>query len=440
MTTPTRPIPAHVRRPGQGRRARPRQRGVAIIAVLVALSVVMVIGNEFSTNTNVDLTAAANHRDAMRAQFLASSALNLSELVIRLQQRLDNVKQLGGIQITDFADQLMLAFCGSAEEVKDAIGLPTDQVKGLGADIGTCGAVAIDTDDGKINLNCANGNATTVATLKTRLDALMFFPAYDPIFQEEDATGWRRDRELQATALIDYVDKDRGRHGTPGASEDYGYESRKDEYKAKDNYLDTVGEIRQIRGVDDRFWTVFGNALTVHGGCKSNVGAVRDPNLIASLIYLAAKDPADPVVQDPNRLWTLAGLVAQARNLGLSFGTLEDFIEFVKDPAAAMAAGTAAAGDATGQTPQLPGIAPGTKVGVELDPQKLGQIAEAGPRRTYRVEVYGEIDRKAKYPDGTPIYPAIRRSINAVWDTKVVTQNARNPQVKNGTWVYLRED
>ena len=79
-------------------------------------------------------------------------------------------------------------------------------------------------------------------------------------------------------------------------------------------------------------------------------------------------------------------------------------------------------------------------MGVELDPQKLGQIAEAGPRRTYRVEVYGEIDRKAKYPDGTPIYPAIRRSINAVWDTKVVTQNARNPQVKNGTWVYLRED
>src|SRR5205823_13536675 len=110
--------------------------------------------------------------------------------------RLDNIKALRGkVQITDFADQVMLAFCGSPEEVQAAVGLPSDMAKGLGADIGTCGVVGqIRTDDDKINVNCANGNDTTAAQLKSQLDALVYFPAYDPVFEEPDAEGWRRDR------------------------------------------------------------------------------------------------------------------------------------------------------------------------------------------------------------------------------------------------------
>src|SRR5512140_2938578 len=98
----------------------------------------------------------------MRAHFLARSAASLSELVIRVQQRIDNVQQLrdAGIRITDFADQVLLAFCGNPEEVKAAIGLSSSDAKGLGADVGTCGIVGqITTEDDKINLNCANSAA-----------------------------------------------------------------------------------------------------------------------------------------------------------------------------------------------------------------------------------------------------------------------------------------
>src|SRR5262245_28164566 len=242
-----------------------------MMAALVALVVCAVIVTEFGSSTNLDMTSATNQRDAMRAHFLARSATNLSELVIRLQQRVDNVKELGGIQITDYADQLMLAFCGTTEEVQSAIGVPSDKIKGLGANIGTCGVSYFDTEDDKININCAGGNDATANSIKSRIDALMFFPAFDPIFQEEAADGWRRDRELQATALMDYVDRDRARFKAPGTTEDYGYESLKDDYKAKDNYLDSIGELRLVRGVDDRFWNLFGSAFTVYGSCKSNV-------------------------------------------------------------------------------------------------------------------------------------------------------------------------
>jgi general secretion pathway protein K len=424
--------------PRGARRKRVRQRGVALVAVMVAIAITLVVTNEFGTSTNVDMLAAANYRDQMRSHFLARSAASLSELVIRVQQRMDNVQQLrdAGIRITDFADQVLLAFCGNPEEVQAAIGLTSSDAKGLGADIGTCGIVGqITTEDDKINLNCANGPDATAKTLKSMLDALIYFPAYDPVFEEADAEGYRRDRNLQAAAIVDYIDADNVRVRDRGTTEDYGYENLKDPYKPKNNYIDSLGELRLVRGVDDRFWTLFSSAFTVYGGCKTNVCALSNVQQIAAVLYLTAKNPNDPVLQDPAKLFTLAGLVAKAKQFGMSCTKLSDFADFVKDPAAQLDARDKQNGTGQGSAPPS-----GQKLGLELDMTKLGQIASAGPRRTYRVEAWGEIERKQKMADGSPVFPAIRTTITGVWDTKVVPQNVRKPPVPKGAWVFLRED
>ena len=442
------------RRPvSPARRKRNRQRGVALFAVMIAIAIVLVFTGEFGTSTTVDLMAAANYRDQMRAHFLARSALNLSELVIRIQQRLDNT-QIGGtrlsdmgIRITDFADQVLLAFCGNPEEVQSMVGFSSSDVKGLGVDIGTCGIVnrTITTDDDKINLNCANGGKTAEDVLKSTLDALVYFPAYDPVFEEADAEGYRRDRATQVAALLDYADIDSVHIHDIGTTEDYGYESLRDKYKPKNNYLDTIGEIQLVRGVDDRFWTLFGPAFTVYGGCKVNLSAASNPQLIAAILYLSAKNPNDPMLQDPLKLFALAGLIAQAKQFGETFNKLSDFADFVKDPQASigMLAGKSGtlAGSAAGAAlaAGIPALA-GQKLGLELDTGKLGQIAATGPRRTYRVEAFGEIERKQKSADGSPVFPAIRATVTGVWDTKVVPQNVRKPPVPKGAWVFLRED
>jgi general secretion pathway protein K len=431
----------------RSRKRRRRQRGIALVTVLIAIALTMVISNQFGTSTNVDMIAAANYRDQMRAHFLARSASNLSELVIRLQQRIDNIKQLrGSVQITDFADQVLLAFCGSSEEVQAAVGFSASDAKGLGADIGTCGIVGqITTEDDKINLNCANGNDATAATLKSALDGLVFFPAYDPLFEEADAEGYRRDRALQVSSIIDYIDSNSLRNRDRGTTEDYGYENLKDPYKPKNNYLDTVGEVKLARGVDDRFWTLFGSSFTVYGGCKTNLSALSNSQLIAALLYLAAKNPNDPILSNPQKLFMLAGLVAKAKQFGMTFTNLDDFVEFVKDPAAqigSLAGQTTMAGSAASAAVNagIPGLTGGEKLGLELDKAKLGQIATAGPRRTYRVQAWGEIERKQKNADGSPVYPPIRATLTGVWDTKVVLQNVRKPPVPKGAWVFLRED
>jgi len=116
---------------------RKNQRGIALVTVLIAIAITLVISNEFGTTTSTDMIAAANYRDQVRSKFLAASAQNLGELVIRIQQRLDNIKALRGmVQLTDYADQLILPFCGGPEEVQAAIGFSSTQIKGLGADIG----------------------------------------------------------------------------------------------------------------------------------------------------------------------------------------------------------------------------------------------------------------------------------------------------------------
>jgi len=435
--------------PSPRRRRRHRQRGVAIVAVMIAIALTLVITDEFGTSTNVDLMAAANYRDQMRAHFLARSAANLSELVIRVQQRIDNVQQLrdSGIRITDFADQVLLAFCGNPEEVQAAIGLSSSDAKGLGADVGTCGIVGqITTEDDKINLNCANGPDATAKNLKTTLDALIYFPAYDPVFEEADAENYRRDRNTQAAAIVDYIDGDGVHVRDRGTSEDYGYESLKDPYKAKNNYIDTVGEVKLIRGVDDRFWTLFGSAFTVYGGCKMNVSTLTNVQQIAALLFLSAKNTTDPMLQDPVKLFLLAGLVAKAKLFGVTFTKVDDFANFVKDPCAAIGLLAGKSGTLQGSAASaavstgIPGCSGGQKVGMELKLETLRSIASAGPRRTYRVEAWGEIERKQKMADGSPVFPAIRSTVTGVWDTKVVPQNVRKPPVPKGAWVFLRED
>lgn len=428
-------------------RQRRKQRGVALVTVMIAIAIALVITNQFGTSTNVDMIAAANYRDQMRSHFLARSASNLAELVIRLQQRIDNIQQLRGmVQITDFADQVLLAFCGSSEEVQAAVGFTSSEAKGLGADIGTCGIVGqITTEDDKINVNCANGTDATALTLKSALDALIFFPAYDPVFEENDAEGYRRDRATQVASIIDYIDSNGLRLRDRGTTEDYGYESLKDNYKPKNNYIDTVGELKLARGVDDRFWQLFGPAFTVYGGCKTNLSALSNSQLIAAILYLAAANPNDPILSNPQKLFTLAGLVAKAKQFGMTFTKIDDFVEFVKDPAAQLGAlsgeGSMAGSAATAaMSAGIPGLTGGEKLGLALDKAKLGQIATAGPRRTYRVQAWGEIERKQKNADGTPVFPPIRTTITGVWDTKVVLQNVRKPPQPKGAWVFLRED
>lgn len=426
------PRPRYVR----GKLFASKERGIALVMVMIAISIVLAITNQFATNATIDMIAAANYRDQMRAHFLARTALDVSELVIKIQRGIEG--QMKGVDLTSYADQLMMAFCGNRSEISEALGVPVERVKGLGSEIGNCGLLpAITTDDSKINLNCAD-NQTLKESLTKRLASLFYFSAYDPVFNEEDAEKWRRDRDTQVSALMDYIDKDSTRGQSRGTAEDYGYESLSDSYKAKQNYIDTVGEIKQIRGVDDRFWTLFGSSFTVYGGCKLNLSAVDNVGLMASTLMLAAENDNDPILRDQGKLWTLASVIIKARELGITHDKTDEFISFVKDPLESFGKFASKRG-ASSTAPNPFGLPPGEKLGMALSKTKLESIASVDKKRTYRVTAWGEINRAQVDAKGNPIFPPVRRTITAVWDTKATPQNRRKNSGDSGAWVFLKE-
>jgi general secretion pathway protein K len=431
------------------RQLRVTQRGIALLAVISAITITGVVAVEFKINSQFDAFGSYNVRDQMVAENLARSSMNLSELVLRLQQVLDNPdiqQQIGKVQLTDYASMLMAAFGGTAEEVASTTGLSGEDAAGFGTDGLGYFDVRITSEDGKINLNCANGKPAYAKLTYTLLEGMMYFPVYDPIFEDPDADGWRRDRRQQVEALVDYVDEDRNKvphpseTGPSGVSEDYGYENLPDKYKAKNNYLDTIDEIKLIRGVDDRFWAVFGDELTVYGGCKIAIAALESPKLIATILYLTAKDPEDPILRQGDMLWYHALAVAWARQNGLPFDTVDEFVKFVKDPEGELTGllgGLLPGGGDAAPTPaapiQIPGIPPGVDLGLTLDTQKANQVLRPGGQRTYRVVASGTVHRGDQFPP-------ITREITAIWDMGNVNINQRSQDSKarNGSWVYLK--
>ncbi|HVV87881.1 MAG TPA: hypothetical protein VHE35_32800, partial [Kofleriaceae bacterium] len=451
----------------RGPRRPPKQRGIAILAVVTAIAIALMIVNEFASRTTIDMLQSRNTLDQVRAHFLARSAIDLGELLLRMQRAIDSIppqtKQMlnlpPDLSVTEFSDPLMAAFGGSEDEVKQAIGITSmDDVKGLGADIGSFRLV-MQPVDGKINVNCAAGTAAERKRLAVMLKSLFYPFATNSIFDEDDAEGWHRDADTQVEAIIDYIDpdlnhvdvSDRAMNGSgsgsgsasgagineplpQGGAEDYGYENLRDHYLAKNNRIDSVGELRLVRGVDDRLWTLFGGAFRVHGGCQISVRAMDDITVIATVISAGAK-PDEPLLRnDPTYVWKLAGLVLKAKTLGMTFPTVQEFADFIADPVGKLTEDAQAAQAAGANVPSLDLGVPTNFKGVVLDQQALRKILNDSPPRAFQVEAIGQVERSA------PLQPLVR-TIRGMWDQNASLQNSRwQGTPKSGTWMWLREE
>ena len=337
------------------------------------------------------MIAAANYRDQMRSHFLARSARqprrarDPDPAAARQHQAAarhgpdHRLRRSGRCSRSAAAPRRSRPRSGSRRA----------QIKGLGADIGTCGVDGpITTEDDKINVNCANGNDATAATLKSALDALIYFPAYDPVFEDADAEGWRRDRATQVAG-----DRRLHRHATrctcatAAPPRTTATRASRTATTRRTTTSTRSASSSSSRGVDDRFWTLFGTR-------SPSTAAARSTSPRSTNTQLIAGDPL-PRGEEPERSGDPRSRAscscsrarrARRKQFGETFTTLDDFITFVKDPARVgrLARGAergtlagSAASAALSRGPARP--ASGEKLGLELDKTKLAQIATRRP-------------------------------------------------------------
>jgi general secretion pathway protein K len=80
-----------------------RDRGVALLLVLVGLAVLGLVANEIRYNSIVEIRLATNQRDDLRAHYLARSGVGLSRLMLKFQKQMDQIQipniagMLGGL-------------------------------------------------------------------------------------------------------------------------------------------------------------------------------------------------------------------------------------------------------------------------------------------------------------------------------------------------------
>lgn len=445
---------ARLQRPIEGRRRR--QAGIALVVVTVTLAVLGAVVGDFAFNARVDLEAAANTRDTLRAEYLARSGMQLSRLLIKVQQSvLDaNRQYIGDIQIADFAPYLMKAFGGPADEragLGSLLGIDVSQMKGLGVGKNACFDVSMSSDDGRVNVNCGGGinpNQTQAQALYGLLAAMFWPPRYDNppwrIWGYPDEDGQISNRDETARAIIDWTDLDEQQFqpqitlpggATPSASssgaENYRYDAGRDPYKARNNYYDTLEELNLVRGVGDSFWGTYGELLTVYGGCKVNIGAVPPEKwpIMAAIIRYAAKDPNNQMLLDDVQVAAIAQRILGLMQMtgGALVKDVDTLIKFINDPEAAMK--DMMGGGSSSSTPSGNGL-----LGIQLDPARAKQVMTMGPRRIYRLDAVGTIQRTET--------KKIEVHIRGIWDTQHVNQNTTSVDRNDlyGTWVYWRQD
>jgi general secretion pathway protein K len=442
-----------------------------MLIVLTWLALMISVVSEFTYGTSVDASQAANARDEVRAHYLALSAVNLSRLLIKIQQRfvepvmgqaqkmlqqaMGGAKDANGaaggassgglgllglsLRVTDYAGPLMGFFSGSKDEVAglgSLIGIDTTNIKNLGLKSGNFDA-EITSEDGKIDVNCGGGVATArpkQLVVFRLLTALMYSRRFDKLFSESDGNGQFAVRADVARAIIDWADADEQMFSPEGASnsEDYRYDAKGDRYRAHDNNLDTIEEIKMVRGVSEGFMEAFQPFLTVHASnadCKVNIGSISNKNggdctpLVMGLIRAAAtadpaQPPTDPTVLDDAQLYPRASLACD-RASAAGFDSVDTLVNIMKNPQNA-----------------VPPDDPRYRVFQSLRPinintGELNKLAYVGPPRVYRIVATGEAGR-------------VKKKITAIVDTARILENPQtlNPASEKAAGVlqYWRED
>ncbi len=341
------------------RSRRTRQRGVALMMVLSALTILAVMLTEFQQETSAELGSAMSDRDAVQAEYSARSAIALTRLLIASEPTIRKgmgfllaVMRMTETQIPvwQHADKMLGLFNdeATAQAIGALIGGNFATVKGLGL-TGSRFEVKIVDEDSKLNFNyAARGTVPARLVVANQFLSLVGGTQYDKLFDGRDADGNFHDRQTICSAVIDWTDPDTEQESciidesapTHGGAEDSYYEGLRRPFARKNAAFDSLEELHRVRGVNDDFWATFidpdtedpaRRVVTVWGSDKINVNTANGVTIMATVCpHLTEPSPA---CQDPVMRSKVIGLIEMMRGMmpGVPlFKSAKHFVKFLR--------------------------------------------------------------------------------------------------------------
>ncbi len=417
---------------GAKKQAKAERRGVALVMVLGALSILTVLLAEFQEEASAEQSAAIADRDALKAEYIARSAINLSRLLIAAEPSIRAPLSpllgmaFGGavpqLPVWEFSDQLLGAFNDDAatKDFAGIAGIDLAKGKNLGMKGGRFELQIVD-EDSKIDLNLAAKDLRSQLRLASQIVGLMTGEQYNPLFEQRDAEGQFNDRLTICGALVDWADPDENLfscdllnpNNTAQGAEDGYYQILKVPYRRKNAPYDSVAELQLVRGITDTFYSTFldpdprdpkKRTVTVWGQGTINVNTANAQTIWAFLCGpdVAARTPPNAICEDPLQAAKFITSINMMRGMLAGFPVFGSANAFMKMAKGQGPFGTLVTG-ALGIEPFRFQAEAEARKGLSAESKVFSIYADGvvpGFKRTTRVRVHAVVDFRDAPPPG----------------------------------------
>ena len=356
------------------RRAGKRQpHGIALFTVLIGLALMSSVVTDLGYNEMVRYKLAAHQRDAMKAQALAESGVNVARMLLTVQAAIQpmlsqlanagiplpahtvweliplesdlmksvangSIQQMVGLDVSEQLTERQEALAQLKEDKLADFDPSLESTSGnepyippeggFGDFDGSFGVEIQDEERKAATLRGWQGAAQNERWIQAQRLFTVFQPErYDFLFEDRDAWGNQTDRYELIANIHDWLDlnedatdpraapQDWGRAG--GSSEDGAYTSY--DLEPKNEYFDSHGELRLVRGFTDAHMKAFGDSISLYGKNKINILSAP-PESVETLVRICANDPADPLLVDP--IWVQRTVMGwfECKSLGMLGG------------------------------------------------------------------------------------------------------------------------
>lgn len=286
-----------------------KQRGVALLIVLVATAVLGTMSTAFVYNQRTDIWVSGNISASIRAKFHARGAMKIAMLAVNAKKSFPMLKTAlkfmgksgaANLEVWRQACEFVKVFCKGEAEFFGTTFLDFSDEKSVGFDRGSC-SCEVTAEDGRINLNAAAtdrandivnamvaGRSASASRGSSRRSSnrpvgrvqarnQLGFRLYGLFRPMMDQGEFDREEDIQdlITNIMDWTDADEGKtevvngqfvDGT-GPEADYG----KYDYQSKNAKMDTVGEVQLVDGMSTDIYCKHRDAFTVFSTDKINV-------------------------------------------------------------------------------------------------------------------------------------------------------------------------
>ena len=296
------------------RRTSPKERGIAVLVVLITIALLTAVIVEFQYSATVDLQLAFNARDELQAEYNALTALRLRSLLLRqgqaLQAGMAGVLQaltgstssaqlpLGQIlqQIPITCSLLNKVLKETSEGNELTVDKQSKADKKAKVDFlpGECQATS-QSEHSKLSVNMlGNPSNNAASTIQAMLLAFLSDPRLQDQFNASDSSGRYAENPAQLVAAIaDWVDRDRIETGTSG-DEDRRYSYLRDPYRAKNAPFDSLAELQLVHGVNDKIFGILKDNVTIYTDSTAIEIATASPERIIFGLLASRKQMVPP--------------------------------------------------------------------------------------------------------------------------------------------------